>query len=266
MRHLVQEDFGGVQGRRLKENEDRLKACLAQSMVGVGELYCFDRVESTMDAAFALNRTVDRTVIVAREQIGGRGRFNRPWYSEPGGLYTSIVLTEFDPAIPYSMLASYALLRTFRTLGVQAALKWVNDVLCSKGRKVAGVLTEEREGISVIGIGVNVNNREFPSELKERATSLRLETGREVDIIDLLCSVLQTFLPILDRAHGGDIEDLLAAWEQESDLRGRKVKLVGEYGELYGVVRGINRKNGALLLSADDELREVYEGSLVYLD
>ena len=65
MRHLVQEDFGGVQGRRLKENEDRLRTCLAQSMVGVGELYCFDRVESTMDEAFALTRTVDRTVIVA---------------------------------------------------------------------------------------------------------------------------------------------------------------------------------------------------------
>jgi BirA family biotin operon repressor/biotin-[acetyl-CoA-carboxylase] ligase len=176
------------------------------------------------------------------------------------------VLTEFEPAVPYSMLASYALFLSLQTLGVETRLKWVNDVLCSNGRKVAGVLTEEREGKSVIGMGVNVNNREFPSELEESATSLLLETGVEVDIIDLLCSVLRIFLPILDRAHGGEIEELLSDWEEESAMRGRRVKLVGEYGELHGVVRGINRKNGALLLSANDELKEVYEGSLVYLD
>jgi BirA family biotin operon repressor/biotin-[acetyl-CoA-carboxylase] ligase len=250
----------------LKEKEERLKACLAQHKVGIGELYCFNRVESTMDSAFALNRNIDRTVIVAQEQARGRGRFDRRWYSKRGGLYTSIVLTQYDPGIPYSMLAAYALLRTFHMLGVEASLKWVNDVFCGKARKVAGVLTEERKGMSVIGMGVNVNIKEFPTELEEHATSLLLETGLEVDIIDLLCSVLQTLVPILDRAHGGGIEELLADWEEKSHMRDRKVKLIGEYGELYGIVRGINRKNGALLLSTNDELKEIYEGSLVYLD
>ncbi len=264
MKRLFQEDFGGVQGRRVKENEDRLKACLAQAMVGVGELYCFDRVESTMDAAFALNRTVDRTVIVSREQVQGRGRYSRPWYSESGGLYASVLLTEFDPAIPYSMLTSLALLQVIRRFGASVTLKWINDVLSRNGRKIAGVLTEEREGCTVIGIGVNVNNREFPHTLQGHATSLFLETGREIDVIDLFCSILETFFPILNRAHEGGIEELLADWEREAALRGRSVKLVGEFDEIRGVVRGINRRNGALILSVGDELREIYEGSLIY--
>jgi len=255
-----------VQGIRLKDNEHRLKARLVQRSVHVGELYCFDWVGSTMDAAFALDGPVDRTVIVAHEQKQGRGRWGRPWSSEPGGLYTSIILTDYDPDIPYSMLASHALLRTFQGLGVGARLKWVNDVLCGKNRKIAGVLTEERGGTSVIGMGVNVNNREFPSDLRGHATSLFLESGKEVDIIDLLCSILHTLLPMVDRAHSGEIEELLANWEEEADLKERRVKLTGDYGDLFGMVRGINRKSGALLLWVDNEIREVYEGSLFYLD
>jgi BirA family biotin operon repressor/biotin-[acetyl-CoA-carboxylase] ligase len=219
-----------------------------------------------MDSAFALAVPVNRTVIVAHEQKQGRGRLDRPWCSESGGLYTSIVLTDFDPDIPYSMLASHALYGTIQELGVEARLKWVNDVLCGKNRKIAGVLTEERGGISVIGMGVNVNNREFPPGIREHATSLYLESGKQVDIVDYLCSILECFFPMLDRAHNGEIEDLLANWEEEADLKGRRVKLTGEHGDLFGIARGINRKNGALHLMVDTELKEVYEGSLFYLD
>jgi len=178
----------------------------------------------------------------------------------------SIVLTEFDPDIPYSMLASHALLRTMKELEVEARLKWVNDVLCGRNRKIAGVLTEEHGGICVIGMGVNVNNKDFPPDLREHATSLYLESGKEVYITGLICSILRNFFPMLDRAHNGNVEELLADWEEEADLKGCRVKLAGEHGDLLGIVRGINRKNGALLLEVDNELREVYEGSLFYQD
>ena len=101
---------------------------------------------------------------------------------------------------------------------------------------------------------VNVNNSEFPYELRRHATSLLLESGREVNTIDLLCSVLHVFFPIVEHAHNGGIEELLANWEEAAAMNGRNVKLKGEFGELYGVVKGINRKNGSLLLRVDDEL------------
>jgi len=257
-----------VQQRRLKKDEKRLKDFLHRKGVPVGDVYCFDQVKSTMDVAFCLNRegARNRTLVFARDQIGGRGRYGRPWFSEPGGLYASILLTEYDPDIPYSMLVSYALFQVFRKLGATVSLKWVNDVLCRNGSKVAGVLTEEGEGCTVIGMGVNVNNRGFPSVLRGNTTSLYLETGREFGIIDLLCNILEQVFPILKRAHEGGIAELLADWEQEAALRGRSVKLVGAYGETTGIVRGINRRNGSLILSVDDEVREIYEGSLFYVD
>jgi BirA family biotin operon repressor/biotin-[acetyl-CoA-carboxylase] ligase len=219
-----------------------------------------------MDSAFSLPEPSDRTVVVAGEQKMGRGRLGRAWSSIPGGLYASVVLMEHDPDIPYSMLASQAVLRAVHERGIDARLKWVNDVLSGGNRKIAGVLTEERGERCVIGMGVNVNNREFPPDLRERATSLYLESGKEVDIIHCLCSILEHLFPMIERAHSGDIEKLLADWEREAGLRGRRVKLTVEREELYGTVRGVNRTNGALLLSVDGELREVYEGSLFFLD
>ena len=229
-------------------------------------MYVFDCVDSTMDAAFELNNPNDRTVIVSQQQKQGRGRLGRPWWSDPGGLYTSLVLTTHDTDIPYSMLASYALLHTIREHGAEAELKWVNDVLCGGARKIAGVLAEERGSVCVIGMGVNVNNRDFPPELGEYATSLYIETGTAVHIAEFLCSVLQHLFPILDSVHSGALEEVLALWEEEADMQGRRVRVRGPHGNLYGTVRGVNRSNGALLLDVEGTSREVYEGSLFFLD
>jgi len=253
-------------GRRLERNEQLLGACLDERPVHVGGLRCFDWVESTMDSAFSLHKPKDRTVVVAGEQKKGRGRLGRAWCSMWGGLYASVVLAEHDPDIPYSMLASLAVLRAVHEHGVNARLKWVNDVLSGGNRKIAGVLTEERGKSCVIGMGVNVNNRDFPPDLRERATSLYLESGKEVNIIHCLCSILEHLFPVIERAHNGDIEVLLAGWERDAGLKGRRVKLTVVHEELYGTARGINRTNGALLLSVDGELREIYEGSLSFLD
>ena len=253
-------------GRRLEHNEQALGACLEKRRVHVGELHCFDWVESTMDSAFSLLQPRDRTVVVAGEQKKGRGRLGRAWSSIPGGLYASVVLVEHDPDIPYSMLASQAVLRAVHEHGVDARLKWVNDVLSGGNRKIAGVLTEERGERCVIGMGVNVNNRDFPPDLREVATSLYLESGKEANIIHCLCSILEHLFPMIECAHNGDIDVLLAGWEREAGLKGRRVKLTLEREELHGTVRGINRTNGALLLMVNGELREVYEGSLFFLD
>jgi BirA family biotin operon repressor/biotin-[acetyl-CoA-carboxylase] ligase len=164
------------------------------------------------------------------------------------------------------MLASHVLLRCIREHGAEVQLKWVNDVLSTDGRKMAGVLTEERCRVSVIGMGVNLNNTSFPPELASQATSVHLETGRQVDICVFLCSVLSRLFPMLDNAHGGGIEKLLARWEEDADIMGRRVKVTGEYDEVSGSIRGINRKTGALRLVVNGELVEVYEGSLSYLD
>jgi hypothetical protein len=74
---------------------------------------------------------------------------------------------------------------------------------------------------------------------------------------------------MLDRAHRGEVEGLMEDWERAflaGGLRGRTVRVVGEYGEVRGMVRGIERRTGALLLQQGAKVREIYEGRLLYED
>ena len=148
------------------------------------------RVDSTQTVAFALaaDGAADRTVVVAQAQTAGRGRRGRLWLDEPGAsLLTSIILRpRLQPArLPtLSLAAGVAVVEALeRVTGLKPRLKWPNDVLVD-GRKLAGILLESRIGPSplvVLGIGVNLAQRVFPADLAERATSVRLATGRRVD-------------------------------------------------------------------------------------
>jgi BirA family biotin operon repressor/biotin-[acetyl-CoA-carboxylase] ligase len=252
---------------RRHSDEERLRAGIAGRALGVGALHCFDCVDSTIDVAFALERegAPNRSVVMAREQKRGRGRFDRNWYSAPGGLYASIILKDFLSEIPYSMAAALGVCRILRDLGANTTLKWINDVLCDDKRKIAGVLVEERPGCTVIGIGVNLSTERFPPELKECATSLFLETGKRMDAVEFMSHLLIGLLPLIDRAHH-DIELVLSEWEEESAMRGRHAEVVGDFGTRRGVIQGVNRRTGALLLSMDGRITETYEGSLFYTE
>ena len=135
-------------------------------------------------------------VVVADEQTAGRGRLGRRWLAPAGtSLLCSIQLRpEITPErLPeLTVVASHALADAIEQLtGLRSELKFPNDLLLG-GRKVAGILAEAREGRVVAGIGVNVNigEAELPVEVETAATSLLIETGREIDRADLLVELL----------------------------------------------------------------------------
>jgi BirA family transcriptional regulator, biotin operon repressor / biotin---[acetyl-CoA-carboxylase] ligase len=136
-------------------------------------------------------------VAVADEQTEGRGRLGRRWIAQPGtSLLFSIALRPGVPAavLPeLSLVAGEACAEAIAAVaGVEPALKFPNDVLIG-GKKVAGILAEAREGLVVLGIGVNVNATadELPTETITPATSLSLEAGRELDRAELLVTLLE---------------------------------------------------------------------------
>ena len=90
--------------------------------------------------------------VVADEQSAGRGRFGRVWISPTGGMYATVILPS-DPLI--SLKAGLALVSVLRRAGVSAGLKWPNDVLV-EDRKIAGVLIETTDELSLVGIGLNL--------------------------------------------------------------------------------------------------------------
>ena len=136
-------------------------------------------------------------LVTADEQTAGRGRLGRRWLAPAG---TSLLCSlQLRPAVESERLpeltgvAALACVDAIATLtGLEPVLKFPNDVLVGE-RKVAGVLAEAREERVVLGIGVNVNVplEQLPQEVDRAATSLLVETGRELDRAELLAELLE---------------------------------------------------------------------------
>ena len=220
--------------------------------------------DSTQRVARELGRAgvPEGTVVIAEAQTAGRGRLGRTWHSPRGvNLYCSIVLRPPLPpaAVPQvALVAGVAVAAALAEIpGVGPRVKWPNDVLID-GRKVAGILTEmeaevERVHHVILGIGVNLNapRAAFPPELRERATSLFLATGRRVD----RAAVTGRLLAALEARYGrfleGGFEAVRAEWESYSCLTGTDVRVASAEGEMAGRVLGLDA-DGALMLARPD--------------
>lgn len=139
---------------------------------------------------------VEGAVAVAEEQTEGRGRLGRSWQApaRTAVLVSVLLRPEVDPPrLPQlSLVAGRAVAEALAaTTGITPTVKFPNDVLVD-GKKVAGILAESSDGRVVLGIGVNVNQAadQLPAEAETPPTSLRLETGAEVDRAPVLAAIL----------------------------------------------------------------------------
>jgi BirA family biotin operon repressor/biotin-[acetyl-CoA-carboxylase] ligase len=223
-------------------------------------------VGSTQAVAFELAEggAADRTVVVAETQTAGRGRQGRRWHDERGdSLLVSIVVRprlEVRDLPKLSFAAAVAVAEAIGAVtGLQARLKWPNDVLVD-GRKVAGILLESRtitEPLVVVGIGINLRQRSFPGALAATATSVHLEGGRAVEREAMLQAVLEAFDPWRARLEGEGFAPLRARWLALADTIGRAVTV----GEHAGVAVDLDG-DGALVLREARGTRLVVAGEL----
>lgn len=151
--------------------------------------------------------------------------------------------------------------------GISVGIKWPNDIV-SSGRKLCGILTEmsaEPDYIHyvVIGVGVNVNQEEFPEEIEQMATSLRKEKGKRVARAGLLASVLEHFEQAYE-VFGStwDMERLLPSYERLLLNKGAHVRVLDPKGEYQGTARGINTKGELLVEKEDGSMEAVYAGEV----
>ncbi|MGO1787036.1 MAG: biotin--[acetyl-CoA-carboxylase] ligase [Sphingobacterium sp.] len=139
------------------------------------------------------------SAIMAKHQTAGRGQRGNTWIVAPGvNLTFSVLLYPNFLSLPQhftlNILVSLSIIDWLDRLGIPAQIKWPNDIIIHH-KKVAGFLIENssRAGKinkSILGIGVNINQTEFPSDLKEKATSLQLQTGQKWDDLPQLCLAL----------------------------------------------------------------------------
>lgn len=224
-------------------------------------------VDSTQTVAFdlAAEGAADRTVVVADHQSAGRGRRGRFWTEAPGtSLLASILVRPRAPLglwpafSPMTAVAVAEALR--RTSGLQTRLKWPNDVLAG-GRKIAGILLESRGGtadpVLVIGVGINLAQREFAPELAGRATSVALKTGRAPERDALLDVLLEEFDAWRARLEAEGFEPVRSRWLALGETIGRRVTIDG----VTGVAVGLDA-DGALLLEEHGRVRRVVAGEI----
>ena len=223
-----------------------------------------DRLPSTNDRArdLAVERAED-VLVVAGEQTGGRGRLDRPWNSPLGGVYASLLLRPDRPpahAPIFTLAAAVAVTRACREAGVDAVIKWPNDVLVAGSeRKLAGILTEmegEADRISwlIVGIGANVDVSE--RDLPETAASVR-EEGGDADRRRFCQRVVETF-------HDLDPDDVLPAWRDYAVTLGRAVRVETLGGVVEGEAVDVEFP-GALVVRTDDGERTVHAGDCEHL-
>lgn len=218
-------------------------------------LFQHDLVDSTNEralAAIASGAARHGDVHVAAGQSAGRGRLGRSWASAPGeGLYLSLVLLPAEAPRPaaLTMGAGLAVLAAVHALGVTSArLKWPNDVLV-EGAKLAGILIEgrmvEARGLdparphAVVGVGLNVRQREFPSALEaERALTSLARLGLELTLEEVRSTLLARLEPRLTQAccePAGVVRDYALAL----GLVGRRVLVRAGRGEARGRLRAL---------------------------
>lgn len=225
-----------------------------RSPLDEGSWLVLDEVASTQDVAADLlldPRSDPPGIVFAHDQKNGRGRFQREWQSELDlSLTMSLVYRSYaDHRSPWfiGMAVALAVAAT-----IEGKVRWPNDVMLN-GKKIGGVLTElivsNRFGnVPVIGVGVNLNQAVFPSELENSATSLFLETSRIYNPKETAEAIIEK---ISDLPEPEDWNCLQHLWEQYDETPGKHYRLpsgerataikVGSLGELVCEVNGETR-------------------------
>lgn len=219
----------------------------------------------------------DGTLIISEEQTAGKGRLSRPWNSAAQkGIWMSLIVRPSlmpQQAPQMTLVAAVAIVRAIENIaGIEATIKWPNDIMLNS-RKITGILTElqsepDRVKAIILGIGMNVNQDEedFPLELKEIATSLKIACGRHIDRAKLIAEILgfiELYTKMYEKHGFGPIKLL---WEGYSNISGKRIRAVMLNETVEGTALGISEE-GLLELQLDNgEVRGIYSADIVIKD
>ena len=210
------------------------------------------------------------TLALAEFQSAGRGRLGRSWEVPEGtSVMMSILLRpKFEPqyAPTLTLVMGMAVAKAVKSLGFDVSIKWPNDVVVSH-KKICGILTEMgvRDGkidYAVIGVGINVNIKEFPEEMVDKATSLYLESGKEFDRSQIPGLVMEAFEEYYEKfAATCDLSGLKEEYESILANYNQPVRVLAK--EPYeGVARGITDGGELLVEKTDGTIATVSAGEV----
>lgn len=242
---------------------------LDTEVIGRSFIYC-DEVDSTNTLLLNSREfNTHGTVILAEHQKHGRGRKNREWYSNSGqNLTFSILLKgEFkqEQVNLMNLGAAVSVAQALENLcQLDVELKWPNDVLIQK-KKICGILLEstskgDKLNKIVIGIGINVNQPNFPGKFDIPPTSVRKEFHEEISRERLLSEILNNFETITELSVSKP-DKILDDWRSRCKMIGEKVKIVEEDKSKFGVFVDIDN-DGFMILKVGEEKVKIHYGDV----
>lgn len=232
------------------------------------KLIQLEEVDSTNEYAKKLVVQEDNRgpyVIIADHQTRGKGRLGRLWESPRGmGLWMSIILKSgrsHEEMAWTNFMVSVTVCETLRELTrLPLELKWPNDILIN-GKKICGILMEtvnkNREVFLIIGIGININQQNFPEPLDSTATSLFIETQTVWDRWIILAKIISRF----DDNNANLSPEIITRWKSLSGMLGHRVTVVQGNHTFEAIATDI-AKDGALVVERNGRTEKLYAGDV----
>jgi len=250
------------------------------SPLGFDYVKLYETIDSTnVEAKRKADIVESNGLFIAKEQTLGKGRRGREWHSPHGsGIYFSMLIRpniEPNNASMLTLAAGISVCETINALfHLNSAIKWPNDIV-SDGRKLCGILTEMSAEIGytnyvVIGIGINMKQRKFPSELEDKATSLLIERDKSARLDEIPDGEYQLIAGTVDRfinyakqiEKDGNLQKLVPAYEALCVNVNQKVRVESGKEEFTGQGLGITPEGQLLVKDEFGEVVKLYSGEV----
>lgn len=234
---------------------------------------CFPTLDSTNEYGkeLAKKQPVHGMLVVADTQSAGKGRRGRVWQS-PGGTTISMSLC-LEPMLPTENVAGLTLVMALaaaeaihEVTGRKPGIKWPNDIVVN-GKKICGILTEMifRDNVYavIIGVGMNVNTEEFPEEIRNIASSLKAELGKEIPREALIAAILKYFEVFYEQyVKTEDLSFLKERYENVLVNLDREVRVLDPKQPYTGIAKGITSAGNLIVVCEDGTEHCVYSGEV----
>ncbi len=252
---------------------DELESKTNTRLIGKNIRYYPELISTNNTASEIAPLVPEGTVVIAETQKGGRGRMGTEWQSIKGGIWLSLIL---KPSIPLestakiTLVAGIAVTNSLREIGLNANIKWPNDVLV-KGKKICGILTEvsaevEKVDYIVLGIGINanVNVQELRQEIRDYATSISKEKSKTIDRNEFVASLLYEFEQQYIKFKTHHFADIVDEWIALSDTIGKNVKITTPSRIIEGRAVSITEKGSLVVVDSNNKRNEIIAGTCRY--
>ena len=214
----------------------------------------FNEIDSTNNYLKNSYRLLNNfTFVSADYQTNGKGRYDRSWNSNPGeNLMFSFLIKDMmllkESAI-ISLLTAVEVAKTLESYKIKdVSIKWPNDVLIGD-KKVCGILAEAQlPDYLVVGVGLNVNQKQFPSDLRRPATSLSASLNKDVNVEELKNNL---YLQLVNNLNRLDIGEYLTYFKEHNYLLNKRVRVLINNDAFIGEVIGIDDSFCLQILSRD---------------